>query len=330
MATIACFELQKWEKEYFKKQLKQHKLIFIDEPLNPSHIPKIRQAQALSVFIYSPVTAATIKMMPQLKCIATRSTGFDHIDGATARKANIDVCNVPFYGENTVAEHAFALLLALSRKIVPTHTQIRKGDYSTKQLTGFDLKGKTLGLIGSGHIGLHLARMAKGFDMNVITYDIIHNEFMANVIGFTYADLNTVIKNSDVVSIHVPYNKHTHHLIGAKQLHAMKKGSIIINTARGGVIDTDALASALSKEHLGGAGLDVIEDEHLVFNPPKQCTAQQKMIAKRNKAIIEHPNVLFTPHNAFNSIEALYRILDTTIDNLRQWEKGKPTHIVNL
>ncbi len=333
MAKIALFEVKASEKAYLKKRLKGHTLEFFNEPLDKKNVSKAKSADIISVFIYSVVDKAVISKLPKLKAVTTRSTGFDHIDLVECKKKKIPVCNVPYYGENTVAEHTFALILSLSRNVHKSYVRTLKDDFSIEGLQGFDLKGKTIGIIGGGHIGLHVARMAKGFGMEVLVFDMHEQNFLAEVIDFEYVQLDELLKRSHIVSFHVPYNKHTHHMINKQTLKKMKKGVILINTARGGVVDTDALLYGLKKGIVGGAGLDVIEGEELIReehellhktdNPKKWKTIV------RDHKIFEMDNVVFTPHNAFNSKEALNRILDVTIENIGAL-KTTPINVVNL
>ena len=226
MKKIIFLEATDWEKEICQKYPDFFKNVdFSSEKLTLENAKKFKDYEIVSTFISSQLSSETLKQLESLKFIATRSTGFDHIDLKECIKRKITVLNVPFYGENTVAEHAFALLLSLSRNIHKSYLRTTKDDFSIEGLTGFDLKGKTLGIIGGGHIGMHMAKMAKGFDMNVIVFDINKNDFLRDVVGFEYATLKDLLKKSDVISIHVPYNKFTHHLIGKEELSLMKKGS---------------------------------------------------------------------------------------------------------
>ncbi len=324
---IAFFEIKGWEEKYLSERLSEHKLLFFEEPLNEKNLEKIKDCDGLSVFIYSKVGKYVLDKMPKLKIVATRSTGFDHIDVEDCKKRGINVSHVPFYGENTVAEHAFALILSLSRNIHKSYVRTLRDDFSIDGLTGFDLKGKTIGIVGGGNIGMHVARMANGFQMNVLVYDIQKNEKLAKSIGFKYAELDDLLKNSDVISLHVPYNKFTHHLINESKIGLMKKGVILINTARGGIVDTTALLWALENGIIGGLGLDVIEGEHLI-QEEKQLLHESDNVEKWREIVRAHrifrmDNVVFTPHNAFNSKEALTRILDATIDNIKLINKEK-------
>jgi len=324
---IAFFEVAPWEKEHLSARLKKHSLKFFEEPLDEKNIETIKDCEAISIFIYSKITEEVIKKLPRLKLIATRSTGFDHIDIKECRKKRIIVTHVPFYGENTVAEHTFGLMLALSRNIHKSYVRTLKDDFSIEGLTGFDLKSKTIGIIGGGNIGMHVARIAKGFQMNVLVFDIMQKRNLAKKIGFRYSTLEYLLRNSDIITLHVPYNKFTHHLINKQNLKLIKKGAILINTSRGGVIDTNALLFALDKGILGGLGLDVIEGEDLI-KEEKQLLYEEGNIEKwrqivRNHKIFRRDNVVFTTHNAFNSKEALIRILDATITNLVSKNKNK-------
>jgi|TARA_B100002003_G_C14109561_1_gene533664 D-lactate dehydrogenase len=326
----AFFEVKPWEKEYLSKKIKN--AIFFETPLDENNVHKIKDVDSISVFIYSDVTKKLLDNLPKLKLITTRSTGFDHIDLKECKKRKITVCNVPFYGENTVAEHTFALILALSRHVHKSYVRTLRDDFSIEGLTGFDLKGKTIGIIGGGHIGMHVVRMAKGFEMDVLVCDINKDQKLAKKLGFKYYNLDNLLKNSDIISLHIPYNKHTHHLINKKNIKTIKNGAILINTARGQIVDTDALLQALEKGILGGAGLDVIEGEELI-KEEKQLLHETGNIDKwktivRDHKIFRMDNVVFTPHNAFNSKEALYRILDTTIENIQGFIKGKKTNSI--
>lgn len=252
---IAFFEVKPWEKEYLSERLGKNELLFFERPIEEKDVVKIEDFDVLSVFIYSHVTKKVLDGMPKLKIIATRSTGFDHIDLKECGKRKIAVANVPFYGDNTVAEHTFGLILSLSRNIHKSYVRTMRDDFSIEGLTGFDLKEKTIGIIGGGNIGMHVARMARGFQMNVLVYDINKNNALAKRIGFKYAGIDELLRKSDIISLHVPYNKFTNHMINKEKLNLVKKGAILINTARGGVVDTDAMLWALEKGILGGQEL---------------------------------------------------------------------------
>jgi D-lactate dehydrogenase len=316
--NIAFFEITEFEKEKFEKELVGHNLKFFKDTIQDISIEEYKDSDVLCVFIYSKVTAEILKQLPNIKTISTRSTGIDHIDSKYCSENNITIKNIPLYGENTVAEHTFALMLSLSRKIHKSYVRSTRGEFSTEGLQGFDLKDKTLGLIGGGRIGLHVARMAKSFGMHVRVYDIKQDEFLAEIINFKYETLEKLLEESDIISLHVPYNAHTHHLINKETLSHVKKGALLINTARGGLVDTDSLIEALENGTLSGAGLDVIEGEELlveenVFLLPIENAAK---VIQSSRKLLTNENVVMTPHNAFNSVEAITRIIEATIENI--------------
>ncbi len=330
---IAFFEVEDWQKDYLEKKLSGNELSFFAEPLSSDNISSATGCQIISPFIYSQINKDILRKLPDLKMITTRSTGFDHIDIQKAMEDKVVVCNVPFYGENTVAEHTFALILALSRKLFDSVERARKGDFTLDGLRGFDLKDKTLGIVGLGHIGLHVARIAKGFEMTVLAYDPKEDKKLAKKIGFEYVDLKDLLVQSDIITLHAPDNEKTHHLINSGNISQIKKGTYLINTARGGLIETQSLLKALSDGTLAGAGLDVLEEECFVKEEaqllskefPKTCDLKTVL---QNHILLQQKNVIITPHNAFNSQEALMRILDTTVENITGFAARKPQNIV--
>jgi D-lactate dehydrogenase len=328
---VAFFEVKDWERTFLAERLPADRAYFAPGVLS-APAEELRGLQALSVFIYSHVTRDVLDALPELKFIATRSTGFDHIDAEACRSRGIAVSNVPSYGENTVAEHSIALLLMLSRKVHQSVLQMRSGRVDLAELTGFDLQGKTIGVIGAGHIGLHVIRIARGFGMRVLAFDIRRDLFVADLLGFEYATMDRLLAESDIVTLHSPLTEKTHHLLGREQFSRMKPGAMIVNTARGGLIDTDALVEALESGKLGGAGLDVLEGEELI-KEEKQLLQQpldveRLRMALRNRVLLARDNVVFTPHNAFNSREALVRILEVTLANLVAFRAGQPANRV--
>lgn len=317
--------------EYTKKQLGDLPATLHSEPITLKNADET--ATILGLFIESPVTREIFDHLPKLTYIAAMSTGYDHIDLAAAKASGIAVSNVPTYGENTVAEHTFALILGLTRKIFQSVKRVKEGTYDFHGLRGIDLKDKTLGIIGTGHIGAHIARIAKGFEMQVLAYDAFPNQATATTIGFTYTTLEKLLEQSDIVSLHVPLLSSTHHLINKEKIGLMKHGSLLINTARGALIDPEALLEALNTGQLSGAGLDVLEDENLLQNfeevmrcKDANCKIKTTLI---NNLIIDHPNTIVTPHNAFNSIEALERIIDVTAENIKSFISGQINNRIN-
>ncbi len=334
IVKIIFFETAPSEKKYLEKLLKAHRLKaeFVAEPLTEKNAVRARQAGIVSVFIYSTLTAAVLKRLKKLKWVATRSTGFDHIDLAQCRKQGITVSNVPAYGENTVAEHTFALILALSRNLHRAYVRTMRGDFSLEGLQGFDLKGKTIGVVGAGRIGLHVIKMARGFGMNVLAYDTQKNPFLSEVLDYRYVPLKELLRRSDIVTLHTPYMPSTHHLMNRETIGLMKKRALLINTARGGLIDTNALVWALDAGIVGGAGLDVLEGEELVKEEQqllqKDFPKEKLITTLKNHILLHRENVVITPHIAFDSKEALLRILDTTAGNILSFIDGNPVNRV--
>ena len=329
---VAFFEIKDWERRYLEERLPDRRAHFQSGTLEASKLDDIRGIESLSIFIRSHITADVLAGLPALRMIATRSTGFDHIDLEACRQRGIGVANVPSYGENTVAEHTFALILMLARKVHQSYAQVREGHVELAALTGFDLQGKTIGVVGAGRIGLHVIRIARGFGMRVLAYDLRRDPFLADLLGFQYVALDLLLAESDIVSLHCPLTPATHHMIGREQFGRMKRGALLVNTARGTLVDTDALIEALDAGQVGGAGLDVLEGEELIQEEKQLLDGRRNVeelrTALRNRLLLERDDVVFTPHNAFNSHEALVRILDTTLANLEAHWAGRPTNRV--
>lgn len=337
MSRIALFQIEGWQKEYEVTALEKagFEVDVFTEGVDTAQIDDPSVYEAISVFVGPAISKEVIDRFSNLKLIATRSTGFDHIDLEYAASKNIVVSSVPHYGENTVAEFAFGLLLTLSRKLYWGIDRIKEEkDFHFEGLEGVDVKGKTLGVIGTGSIGQHVIGMAKGFAMNVIGYDAYPNNQVAEELGFSYKDtLEELLSESDFITIHVPYLKSTHHLINKNNVEKIKKGAYLINTARGPVVETEALVLALEKGILAGVGLDVLEEEGVakdeqgfwMRDADDDADGINLRTVLQNSILMDMPNVVITPHNAFNTKEAKTRILNTDIKNITQFfEKGKP------
>lgn len=328
------FETAPWERRYLSRALKPTNLRveFIPRPLTDASAHAVRGADILSVFIYSALTKPVISQLRGVRLIATRSTGFDHIDLKACQRQKVLVANVPAYGENTVAEHTFALILSLSRNLHKAYVRTVRGDFSLAGLQGFDLKGKTLGVVGAGRIGMHVIKMAKGFGMRVLAYDTRKDPFLSEVLDFRYVPLDTLLQEADIVTLHTPYNSATHHLMNRDTFGRMKRGALLINTARGGLVDTHALVWAMDQGIVGGVGLDVLEGEELVKEERQlleQDFPKERLItALKNNILLHRENVVITPHIAFDSREALQRILDTTVANIQGFVTGSPINLV--
>ncbi len=333
---IAHFEVRESEKKSLQEKLPDHLHHFFDKELSPEVMDQIRDTEAITSHTGSQITRQVIEQLPNLKLIATRTTGFDHIDLQAAKERNITVCNVPSYGENTVAEYAFALLLTLARKIDTAIERVRvTGSFETDGLQGIDMMGKTIGVIGTGHIGLRAISIANGFGMNVLAFDAFARNELQESHHFRYVGLEELLQQSDIITLHVPYIPETHHLIGNHNIQHVKHGAILINTARGAVVETSAVVEALKNKHLSGAALDVLEEEgHLkdstTYCLEDRCDINTLKTVLQNHVLMDMPNVLITPHNAFNTIEAEQRIIQTTVDNLYRFMENNPQNLVKL
>ncbi|MDE1798256.1 MAG: hydroxyacid dehydrogenase, partial [Candidatus Micrarchaeota archaeon] len=241
MAKITFFELEPWEKKYLARKLKGHQLKFVDAPVSASTAADAGGAEIVGCFIYSKIGPKELARWPKVKMITTLSTGYDHIDLAACAKKGVKVCYVPSYGSHTVAEHALALMLALSKKIIESAEHTRQGNFSLEGLRTFDLEDKTLGLIGFGKIGSHLAKTAKALGMHVRVYDPHADANLIELLTCKSVSLDELLRVSDVISLHCNLTPENTHMINAAAIAKMKKGVIVINTARGGLIDNKAL-----------------------------------------------------------------------------------------
>lgn len=331
---IAFFEVPKEQKEYFSQNLSGHEIDFFDQPLNEDSIPQDTDFEIISVFVQSKLSPRIIDTFPNLKHIAVRATGFDNVDTKYAKSKNISVSNVPAYGSNTVAEFTFGLILSLSRKIPQAIYRLKlSGEFSFEGFKGFDLNGKTLGVVGTGKIGSNVIKIAKGFNMKVLAFDPYPNEELVKTLEFEYTTLEQLLQNSDIVTLHVPLVKETYHLINKNNISLMKKGSILINTSRGAVVDIDALSRALTLNHLDGAALDVLEEEN-ELKEEAELLFQDKIPVENFKEIIEShilihlPNVIITPHMAFYTKEAEAAIMETVTNNIKTIVSGSSQNLV--
>lgn len=287
-----------------------------EEPLNEENCEGL-DFDAISVFASSEVTEKVLEeIRPEL--VVTRSTGFDHIDLEKAEELGIEVYNVPHYGSNTVAEHAFALLLSLSKKI-PHAEEKTHHEFSHEGLEGFELKGKKIGIVGTGEIGQKAVKIAKGFEMDIIAYDPYEKEGLEEKLDFMYVKLNDLIEQSDIISLHCPLTDENHHLLSEQEFENMEE-TVVINTARGGLINSEALLDALENDLVSYAGLDVLEMEDAMRNlrdisdKDEFCRGE----FKANCELIEREDVIVTPHSAFNTREAKQRIFETSMRNIKE------------
>lgn len=331
MALIYFYDATELDKKQLSEGLEgtDHSWKFVDDKISLENCNP--EAEVISVFVSSTVTRAMIESMPKLKLIACRSTGFNNIDFEATEEHDIAVVNVPTYGNETVAEFVFTMLLALTRKLpailIAEHTK-----FTPEDLTGIDLHGKTFGVIGTGNIGQKSLKIAGGFSMRTIAHDPFPKDGLDKELGFKYVELDQLLEQSDVISLHVPYLPSTHHLMSEERLGKMKRGAILVNTARGELVDTKALIKFLDNRHLAGAAIDVVEGEVLLKHEEEvdvalgrtnpRGTMQHSVEISILKAM---PNVIISPHNAYNTVAAIQRINQTTTDNIiKYWYNDTP------
>jgi len=337
MKKIIFLETTDWEKEIFQKHPEfSENVDFSSEKLTLENVKKFKDYEVISTFIGSQLLAETLEQLEGLKFIAARSTGFDHIDLDYCKEKDILVSNVPDYGSHTVAEYTFALLLCLIRKVFNSYQRIREsGSFSIEGLRGEELFGKTIGIIGTGRIGMEVIKIAKGFSMNVIAYDKYPKEELAQELDFKYVSFEELLSRSDIITLHVPYNKETHHLLNKDNLLKTKKGVYIINTARGGIIETQALYKSLKNSQIAGAALDVLEEEGDLKEEQRMLLEEENIPPEKLKTLlanhifIDLDNVIISSHNAFNTEEALENIVITTMENIQGYLNKKPINLVN-
>jgi D-lactate dehydrogenase len=339
---IVFVETEDDEQPFFAESLEGHEVEFVD------HIGDVpRDAEIVSVFVNSRVGAEFLRRHPKLRLVASRSSAVDHLDLKAARRRGVVLAHVPDYGAATVAEHTFALILGVARRLRECLETGGRGRGGTERLRGRELSGKTLGVVGTGRVGRRVIRIARAFGMNCLAFDSCKDEELAAGLGFRYVTLDQLLRKSDVVTLHIPLTPRTRHLLNAKRLARTKPGFILINTARGALVDIDALLAGLKSGHVGGVGLDVLEDEaafradpsriigaqivqkiHAVSTPGGDPERRQERLRElqgfmRNRQLLAHANVFFTPHVGFNSVEAIERINLGTVQNIRDFIAGK-------
>lgn len=331
---IVIFDIEDWEKPTFASLDDEHELTFVSESLSEANASDYEDAEIISVFVKSQVSKEVLSAMPNLRAIATRSTGFDHIDRGVCQDRDIRISYVPTYGENTVASHTIGLLLNIAHRISDGVDRTRKGEFSNTGLRGFDVTGKRIGVIGaSGHIGRHVVKMAKGLGMEVIGFDVVKDEDFADQVGFEYVEMDDLLERSDVVSVHVPENEKTENMIDHDAFSKMRDGVVLLNTSRGGVIDERALLKAISEDKVRAAGLDVLKSEPTIREEAELLRTAVEEEEKwgellANETLLRLRNVYVTPHNAFNTKEAVQRILDVTRENLDGFVNDEPVNLV--
>lgn len=314
---IIFFSSQPYDKLFFNLQneTNQFELVFIEAALSMQTVSLADNADAICVFVNDIVNAEVCKYLSskKIKIVALRCAGFNNVDLEAARSNGIRVCRVPAYSPEAVAEHALALILTLNRKTHKAYNRVREQNFSLNGLLGFNLHGKTIGVIGTGNIGKAFCRIMTGMGCNVLAFDLVANKEM-EALGVIYQPLIEVLK-SDIISIHCPLNEQTRHLVNNETIAMMKKGVMLINTSRGGLIDTAAVITGLKSGQIGSLGMDVYEqEEHLFFADHSADVIQDDVIQR----LMSFSNVLITAHQAFFTAEAMTQIATTTLNNVRQ------------
>ncbi|MCB0664264.1 MAG: 2-hydroxyacid dehydrogenase [Saprospiraceae bacterium] len=319
---IAMFSTKAFDREYFDEfnTPPKHEITYYEAPLRDRTANLAQGYDGVCVFVNDDVDLAVIKKLKDLdlKLIALRCAGFNNVDLHAAKKYSIPVVRVPAYSPYAVAEHAVALILTLNRKTHKSFNRIREHNFSLERLVGFDLHGKTVGVIGTGQIGGIFCRNMLGFGCEVIAFDQYPDERLSSA-GVRYVEFEDLLSKSDIISLHCPLTPETFHLIGKKEFSMMKKGVMLINTSRGALINTKAAIKALKRAQLGYLGIDVYEqEEHLFFRDLSEKIIQDDLISR----LLTFPNVLITAHQGFFTREALEEIARVTLDNLTAFENG--------
>lgn len=319
--TISFFSTQSYDKTYFDRSNSRHELRYFEASLNEQTAKLSIGSQAVCVFVNDKITEGVIQQLADngVKLIVLRCAGYNNVNVEAAKAKGLTIVRVPAYSPHAVAEHAVALIMTLNRKTHKAYNRVREGNFSLDRLTGFDLYGKTVGVIGTGKIGATFCRIMLGFGCKVLAFDLFENKALSTE-GVSFLPLKDVLKQSDIVSLHCPLNDQTRHLINAQTLPLMKQGAMLINTGRGGLIDTLAVISALKTGQLGYLGIDVYEQEDkLFFRDFSESIIQDDVIMR----LMSFPNVLITAHQAFFTEEALSQIAQISLQNTSDFEDGK-------
>lgn len=327
---IAVFSTRPFDRTYLDRSNNgAHELAYFEARLTPASAPLASGAEAVCAFVNDDLSADVIAILAEVgvRMIALRSAGFNNIDLAAAEAAGIAVGRVPAYSPYAVAEHTVALILALNRKIHRAHNRVREGNFALNGLLGFDINGKTAGIVGTGKIGALVARILQGFGCRLLAHDPVENADCL-ALGARYVPLDTLLGESDIVTLLCPLTPQTHHLIDDRAIARMKRGVMLINTSRGAVVDARALIQGLKSGAVGSVGLDVYEEEEGLFF---QDLSSQVIADDVFARLVTFPNVLITGHQGFFTHEALTGIADTTIANVSAFEvDGAPLHPVRL
>ncbi|MDZ4709635.1 MAG: 2-hydroxyacid dehydrogenase [Saprospiraceae bacterium] len=321
---VAFYSLHKFEKDFFLRAAhSKHELKFIDAPLSRDTVQLATGCRGACIFVNDDGSASILHDLKQigLEFLVLRSSGFNHVDLKAAAKLGIRIARVPEYSPHAIAEHSLALMLTLNRKLIRAHQRIMDLNFSLDGLVGFDMNGKTVGIIGTGKIGRVAAKILNGFGCRILAYDVVENEELKRTCSVTYTDLETLYKQADIISLHVPLSEKTKYMINSSAIKLMKSGVMLINTSRGLLVNTKDVIDALKTGHIGSLGLDVYEEEEgLFFEDHSDDILQDDTIAR----LLSFRNVLITSHQAFLTDTALINIADTTIQNLDCFENKEP------
>lgn len=318
---VAIYSSHKFEKNYLEKSCSAHSLRFLEVRLTAETASLAQGAQAVSIFVNDDGSAPVLQKLNDLgvRYLALRSAGFNHVDLKEANRLGMRIARVPDYSPAAIAEHTVALMLVLNRKLIRAHSRIRDLNFSLEGLTGFDMSGKTVGILGTGKIGSVVARILHGFNCRLLAFDPYPNEELKTKYNVSYTDYLTVFRESDIITLHLPLTNESKYIINKEAISAMKTGVMLINTSRGGLVDTKEVIKALKKEKIGSFGIDVYEEEGgLFFEDHSDQILQDDVIAR----LMTFQNVMITSHQAFLTHEALVKIAETTGYNLDCWAKG--------
>ena len=317
MQAIAFFDAKPYDKEWFDKINKNFEIRYFEGRLRPENARLAEGCKAVCAFVNDVINSKTIDILVEMKVevILLRCAGYNNVD-LRAAKGRITVMRVPAYSPYAVAEHTRGLLLALNRKIPRAYIRTRDFNFSLNGLTGFDLHGKTAGVVGTGRIGRVFIDICKGFGMEIIAYD----PKPAEIEGVRFVEKDKLFKRSDIISLHCPLTRETRYMIDEAAIALMKKSALVVNTSRGQLIDTDALLSALNEKRIGGAALDVYEEESgLFFEDNSDKIVTDEVIS----LLVSRPNVIITSHQAFLTEEALRNIAEVTLQNFEDFLQGR-------
>lgn len=321
---IAVFDTRSYDRAALERANEgyRHELTFFEPKLNLASASMVDGQQAVCSFIHDDLSSAVLERLAArgVRLIDLRSAGYNHVDLEAARRLNLSVARAPAYSPSSVAEHAVALVLALNRHLHHSYLRELEHNFSLEGMVGFDLKGKTVGVVGTGAIGSEFARIMRGFGCRILAHDVKRNEALEREVGAEYVGFHDLLAQSDIVSLHAPLTPYTRHIIDADAFDHMKDGVMLINTSRGALIDSRALVVALKLRKVGAAGLDVYEEEEGIFHENLSNEFIPDDLLAR---LFSLPNVLVTPHQAFLTREALKAIAETTLENARQFEAGE-------